>query len=171
MKLDPGLKQYDLGLAFSLSISQLSIFHRASFLDKLSPSVPNTDASCYLPQGSNPGPNFLADLERITVTRGVGYTRWPRPRSHVSHHSMGVETSLFSSSPESREDQSPQNKIKSVVSRSDVLHKHAGTRRTNKFTEYYPSLKKEFWISSRIQVLPAEEKKRRMYNWHFLMFT
>ena len=63
---------------------------------------------------------------------------------------------------ESREDQSPQNKIKSVVSRTDALHKHSGTRRTNKFIEYYPSFKKEFWVSSRIQVLPAEEKKRRM---------
>lgn len=143
----------------------------APFLDKLSPSVPDMDASWYLPLGSNPGPTFLADLEWVTVTRGVGYTRRPRPKSHVSPHSMGVETSLFSPSPESREDQSPQNKIKSVVSRTDALYKHSGTRRTNKFTEYYPSFKKEFWISSRIQVLPAEEKKRRTYNWHFLMFT
>lgn len=65
----------------------------------------------YLPLGSNLEPSFLAGLDWITVAREIGYTRWQRPRSHVSPwgkgEGIGVVTSLFSPSPWTESNHSP----------------------------------------------------------------
>lgn len=112
MKLDAVLKQYDLGLGFSLSISQFSIFNIGSILGQSLTSCTQYWCKLLLTSRFKPRANFSSRSRMDHCDQGIGYTD-DLDQGHMFHPwGMGVEISLFCPSPASMEDQSPQNKIR-----------------------------------------------------------